>query len=176
MKLLLRFVVGSILLTAFVAQTHSATVEVTLRPGFNLISNPLIAVDNSIGALFKNLQGGVPGGTKVFKLVGGQFITAEWNDLDNVFMPESTAAETTLPGDGVFVYLTGSADKILTFTGEPNQGQVCTPIPRGVSIKSNVYPTMLDFGTARLPLGAGDVAYIFNRATGSYNSYIYNDL
>src|SRR5438105_1479942 len=72
-------------------------VNVQLSPGFNAVANPLLAQDNSIGALFKNIQGGVPGGTTIYRYVDGRFISAQWNDLDNEFMPATTAAQIILP-------------------------------------------------------------------------------
>src|SRR5436190_1553482 len=35
-------------------------VNFVVKAGFNLVANPLIAQDNSLGSLFKNFQGGVP--------------------------------------------------------------------------------------------------------------------
>jgi hypothetical protein len=55
-----------------VAQVYSVNavgyVNVTLPPGFSLVSNPLNAGtgNNTVSKLFSNIQGGVPGGTRVF--------------------------------------------------------------------------------------------------------------
>src|SRR3954469_19847706 len=80
-------------------------VNVTLVPGFNLVANPLNAADNSIGALFKNMQGGVPDGTTVYKFVNGNFVAAIYFELLGSFEPADAAAETTGPGEGVFLFL-----------------------------------------------------------------------
>src|SRR3982751_6594621 len=63
------------------AQVYSVNavgyVNVNIDPGFSMVSNPLNAADNSIQALFKNFQGTIPGGLKIFPLdpATGQFIT-----------------------------------------------------------------------------------------------------
>ena len=162
------------------AQVYSVNavgyVNVSLKPGYNLVANPLVAEDNSIGSLFKNFQTGVPPGTKVFKLVDGKFLTATWDDIDSKFIPESVAAELTLPGDGVFVYLTGGEEKTLTFVGEVQQGDVCTYIPRGYSIKSNPIPQTLSFGLLGFPGSPDDKIFRFNKQTQSFDSFQFDDL
>jgi hypothetical protein len=164
------------------AQVYSVNavgyVNVLIRPGFNLVANPLIAEDNSIGGLFKNIQAGVPGGTAVYKFTDGQFINATWDDLESKFVPEAAAAEITLPGDGVFLFLPSPSDEVLTFVGEVPQGDVCTQIPHGFSIKSNPVPQTMSLShpAASFPASPGDVIYVLNNTTGSFNVYQYDEL
>jgi len=150
-------------------------VNTTLVPGFNLVSNPLNAADNTIGVLFKNMENGVPGGTTVFKFKNGSFLSAQYDDLDNVFSGNAVA-ETTVPGEGVFVFLTGTASKKLTFVGEVVQGNTTTPLIRGFSIKSSVVPQAgkpSDFG---LPAAGGDSLFKYDTTTRTYKSSQYDDL
>jgi hypothetical protein len=161
------------------AQVYSVNavgyVNTTLVPGFNLVSNPLNAADNTIGSLFKNMQGGVPGGTTVYKFKNGGFLSTQYDDLENTYSGNATT-ETTVPGEGVFVFLTGTANKVLTFVGEVVQGQTSTPLPRGFSIKSSVVPQAgkpSDFG---LPAAGGDSLYKYNPTTRTYASSQFDDL
>lgn len=148
-------------------------VNVTLHPGFNLVANPLIAHDNSIGALFYNIQGGVPAGLKIFRMVGDRFETIVWNDLDDNFIPEAAAAEETLPGDGVLVFLPGTQNRVLTFVGEIPQGDLCTTIPTGWSIKSSVVPQAINPADYNFP----NANLIFRLTiTGSYEVFRFDDL
>src|SRR5438046_1261359 len=64
-------------------------VNVTLDAGFNMVSNPLNAADNTVGGLFKNITPSIPPGFKVFVFnnTTGAFNTVSWNDLDSVFEP-----------------------------------------------------------------------------------------
>jgi hypothetical protein len=170
------------------AQVYSVNavgyVNTTLKPGFNLVSNPLNAADNTIGNLFKNMQGGVPGGTTVYKFVNGNFVAAVYDDLDNAYTPAAAAAETVLPGDGVFVLNPGSTDKVLTFVGEVPQGPTSTAIPKGFSIKSSVVPQAVapdktkntDGSAAPIPATAGDTLYRYDATTKGYSAYVFDDL
>ena len=160
-------------------------ISITLKPGYNLVANPLTASDNSIGNLFKNMQGGVPPGTKVFKFVNGTFITITWDDLDNQFIPPSAAGETTLPGDGVFVFIPGSENKTLTFTGEIQQTDPCALVPKGFSIKSHPYPYPASGNKISLrppiiwdPLDPPGTVKIFrfNTTTRAYDMYTLDEL
>lgn len=158
------------------AEQNGLTLNVTLRPGTNLVSNPLLATDNSIGALFKNIQGGVPSGTKIFKLVNGRFITALWSILDNKFIPDAVASQTVLPGEGVLLLLPGHVEKILTFNGQPQQGEACTSIPPGFSLKANMSPLDLNLGKTDFTVAGGERIYTLNRATARYEMSQYDDL
>jgi hypothetical protein len=158
-------------------QTAPVTLSVTIKPGANLICAPLITTDNSIGALFKNFEGGVPWGTKVFRLVNGQFVTAVWSVLDNKFIPQTVASQTLLPGEGVLLFLPGKIDKTLTFSGHRQEGQICTEIPQGFSLKSNMLPLDLNIAEAGITfLSDGDAVYILDTAVERYDKFEYNDL
>jgi hypothetical protein len=153
-------------------------VTVTLKPGFNLVANPLTGTNNSIGVLFKNMDGGVPGGTAVYRHVNGNYVSVVWDDLDNKFVPETLAAEVTLPGGGVLVWLPGSADKTLTFSGiRPTS--VCVSIPPGFSILSNGAPQPAPpeiLPAVLRPASRGDMLFRYNRVTKGYTAHAYDDL
>ena len=130
-----------------------------------LISNPLNAADNSIGALFK----GVPDGTQVYKYDGSGFVTATYDELEGAFLPAPSAKTTVAPGEGVFVR-NGSkvAELKITFVGEVPQGTLNNPIPKGLSIRSSIVPQA---GTAEelgLKGGDGDQLNQFDTGTQSY--------
>jgi hypothetical protein len=150
-------------------------VNTTVEPGFNLVGNPLLAEDNSLGALFKNFQGGVPDGLLVYKFVDGNFIAMSWSDIMGSFAPDDAAAEILLPGDGVFVFLPGGSSRTLTFVGEVEQGTVCTDIPQGFSIKSSMIPQViyLDSPGVDFPATNNDIVYLLNPITHSYEIFQY---
>lgn len=152
-------------------------VVVTLKPGFNLVANPLNGSDSAIGTLFKNMDGGVPGGTTVYRLVNGSFVPVIWDDLDNKFVPESLAVEPTYPGGGVFLWLPGSTDKVLRFSGT-RPPSLCVSIPRGFSLLSNgaPQPARPEIGPVLGNIPAGDVLYRYNPVTKAYTPHVYDDL
>lgn len=137
--------------------------DTAIAPGWNLISNPLISGDNSIATLFH----GAPVGTSVFVYTPGQgFSVATKEEDSGVFVPSDVAAQTVLPGGGVFVL--APSPFVVTFVGEVSQGELKNPLPKGFSIKSSMVPQS---GTAEelgLPANPGDTLFQFDVATQSY--------
>jgi len=155
------------------------------KSGFNLISNPLTAANNSINGLFQNMAGGVPNGTTVFRFANGNFVTYGYDDLDGFYSPKPDSdVDTVLPGEGVFLKLPpGSTDKVLTFVGEVKQGGSIS-IPVGFSIRSSIVPQDVipnqvkntDGSSAAIPAGNGDTLFTFNTATQNFDTYVWDEL
>jgi len=164
------------------AQVYSVNavgyVNVNVDAGFNMVSNPLNAADNSVGNLFKNFQGTIPGGLKVFIFdeSTGNFITVQWDDLDSKFIPDADAARTLTPGNGVFVFNPGTTQLKLTFVGEVPQGSLSNPLPRGFSIKATQVPQDGKPDVLGLPGQGGDKVFRFNKTTKAYDTYTFDDL
>jgi len=150
-------------------------VNTTLKPGFNLISNPLTASDNSITGLFSAL----PFGTQVSKFdsTSGKFTTATYDDITSAYIPASAAALTVVPGEGVFVKNGGKTDLTVTFVGEVSQGNLSNPIPKGLSIRSSQVPQA---GKLSTDLGykatAGDQASQYNPLTQKFTTFTFDDI
>jgi len=175
------------------AQVYSVNavgyVNTTVSPGFNLISNPLNAADNTIQTLFSNFQGGIRDGTIVYKFINGGFKFANY---DSIFGWSGEAATmTTVPGEGVFVFLPApsggeAANKVVTFVGEVPQNATTTAIPRGFSIKSSVVPQAIkpdqakntDGTSAAIPAVDGDIVYTYGVVNGvkKYTPHSYDSL
>ncbi|MBI4659205.1 MAG: hypothetical protein HY735_10210 [Verrucomicrobia bacterium] len=139
---------------------------------FYLLANPLIASDNSIGALFK----GVPAGTQVFYFDSAKasFVTATFDDLDNAFLPAAAAALKVDPGQGVFVK--SPAATSVTFVGEVPTGNLENKLAKGLSIAASQVP---QGGTAKelgLAGAAGDQIFQWDVAAQSYKSFTFDDL
>jgi hypothetical protein len=98
--------------------------------------------------------------------------------------------QTTLPGEGVFVFLPTptaageAANKVVTFVGEVPQNATSTPIPKGFSIKSSVVPQAVapdktkntDGTPAPIPATDGDSLYRYIPATKNYDVRSYIEL
>ena len=168
------------------AQVYSVNavgyVNKTLTPGFTLVSNPLLAADNTIQTLFNNFQGGVRDGTTVYKFSNGGFLTAGFDEIGGWGGAGATA--TLVPGEGAFVFIpnpTGgeAANKVLTFVGEVPQNQTSTPLPKGFSMKSSVVPQQVrpdnvkntDGSSANIPAADGDTIFRWLPASKGYKSY-----
>lgn len=141
---------------------------------FALISNPLTAANNTIGALFA----GAPAGTQIFKFdsTKGSFTTATYDDLDNAFVPAAAAALTVVPGEGVFVKAPAAADVTVTFVGEVPQGNLSNPLPKGLSIRSSMVPQAGDAKALGLKGEAGDQVFQFSVTDQKYLTSTFDDL
>jgi hypothetical protein len=164
------------------AQVYSVNavgyVNRTLKPGYNLVANPLNAADNTIGSVFMNFQGGPKNGTIIYKLVGSGFQSSRYDDLDGFYSGQATTL-TVVPGEGVYVLIPGTEDKTITFVGEVVQGPTSTPLPRGFSIKSSVVPQAVKpdaLGAGSIPAANGDIIYRYNTTTKGFDSYRFDDL
>lgn len=139
-------------------------VNTPIVTGFNLISNPLNATDNTIAGLFK----GAPVNTAVYKYAQATgFSVATMDEFDLVFLPADVASQTVVPGEGVFVL--APSPFTVTFVGEVPQGALKNPIPAGFSIKSSQVPqagTAAELGLVGKP---NDTLYQFNTTTQTYD-------
>jgi hypothetical protein len=164
------------------AQVYSVNavgyVNVNIDPQFNMVSNPLNAADNSVGNIFKNFQGTIPGGLKVFIFdnATSAYITIQWDDLDLKFIPDADAARTVTPGNGVFVFNPGTTQLKLTFVGEVPQGTLSNPLPKGYSIKASQVPQEGKPDALGLPGQGGDKVFRYNKTTKAYDTFQYDDL
>jgi hypothetical protein len=146
-------------------------VNVTIKPGFNLIANPLNTTNNTIASLLPN----VPGGTVLYKYVPGQGYQGYiFDDLDLVWTPNGDA--TLNPGEGAFIKNPTSQDFVITFVGEVLQGSLTNDLPVGFSIKSSMVPQQGAVDSVlQLPAEGGDVLYKYVPGQG-YQGFIFDDL
>jgi hypothetical protein len=163
------------------AQVYSVNavgyVNVSVPPGFSMVSNPLDAADNKASSLFKNFQQTIPGGLKLFIFKNGGFLqTVQWEDIDQKYIPEATAAETVVPGEGVFVFNPSNTTLTLTFVGQVPQGQLSNPLPKGFSIKANQVPQAGNPTTYGLPAQGGDKVFVYNTTKKGYDSWLFDDI
>jgi multidrug efflux pump subunit AcrA (membrane-fusion protein) len=154
------------------AQVYSVNavgyVNTVLKVGYNLISNPLNAQDNTIGALFA----GLPIGTQIFKFSGGNYVTATLDEFSGLYEPLSARNTTVTPGEGVFVSLpVGSGDTTITFVGEVPQGQLNNALPQGLSIRSSMVPQAGNVDDLLFPKEIGDQIFKYNENTQSYTTF-----
>jgi len=140
-------------------------VNTVVKPGFNLISNPLTATDNSIANLFK----GSPVDTAVYKYIPGTgFAIAQYDGDVLAFLPASAAALTVVPGEGVFVKNPTATDFTITFVGEVSQGSLSHATPKGLSIQSSEVPQSGTAAELGLVGSADDTVYQYDTTTHGY--------
>ena len=140
-------------------------VNVSLQPGFSLISNPLQGSDNKITTLFANVA---TDGMVIYKFntVAGNFVA------NNYFGGWSDTAMTLSPGEGAFVFNPNGTAATITFTGEVLQGTLSTTLGAGFSLVGSKVPQAGQLDTLMgLPIVDGDIIYRFQN--GSYIAHNY---
>jgi hypothetical protein len=127
---------GAAGLVSSMAQVYSVNVvgyvNTVLKPGYNLIANPLETTANTVADLFPGVDG-----MSVFKFVDGTYQIANYDaglgEWDN-------PAITLNPGEGAFVFNPTDADVTVTFVGEIVEGTKTNELPVGWSMKSSQVP------------------------------------
>jgi len=149
-------------------------VNTVVSPGFNLISNPLTATDNSIATLFK----GVPADTAVYKYTSTGFKIAQYDGDLQAFAPPDAAALTVVPGEGVFVKNPTTTAFTITFVGEVSQNNGTThlshAVPKGLSIQSSEVPQTGTASDLGLVGSADDTIYQFDSTNQNYKIYSFD--
>jgi len=135
-------------------------VNVVLRPGFNLIANPLNGTNNGINTVIPN-----PGvGSILYKFSNpGGFNQIAENAGAGVWDLNLTLA----PGEGAFISVPALTTN--TFVGEVITGTTTNNIPTGFSIRSSIVPqsAALDgAGGLGFPATAGDLIFRFSNTAG----------
>jgi len=163
-----------------VAQVYSVNavgyVNVNLKPGYNLVSNPLDAASNVLSTLASNITGGVPNATRIFKFVNASnsFVDAQYDDADAAYLGNA-ASQVVAPGEGFFIFIPGTVDKTLTFVGQVMQGTLSNPLPRGFSIRANQVPQAGKANAFGLPGENGDRYFRWDAAGQRYQDWQFDD-
>jgi hypothetical protein len=150
------------------SQNAVGYVNIVLKPGFSLISNPLKAADNRIRTLFP----GLPNNTRAYKFNGTTYDIATYTTALGWTGP--AADLELLPGEGVFVSNPTSADVTVTMIGEVMQGSLTVDIPAGFSIKGFPIPMAGTTSQLQFPPAVNNITvYVWNAASQAYQVYLY---
>lgn len=148
-------------------------INVTMKPGFNLVANQLMASPNNS---LTSVLGQVPDETQVLKFSGGNY-TADiyFTDLGgwidpNTGVPSATVVE---PGQGFFYFNPANTDRVATLVGEVRTGNNLTVThPPGFSLVSSIVPQELTLTPANGFTPLEEMQYLTFNA-GSYDGSIY---
>jgi len=147
------------------SQNTVGYVNVSVPSGFSAFSNPLIAADNSVGALLPT----VPDGTVIYKFNGDAGFSAV-----SYFFGWDDGSVTLEPGEGALAFNPTADTLTWTFIGDVAEGSLSNPVPAGFSLKASQVPQAgvvdTDLG---LPVADGDS--IFRLVDGAYvgSSYFF---
>lgn len=168
------------------AQVYSVNavgyVNLTLRPGYNLIGNPLNGTNNNINTLIPTM----PADSQVLRWSGA---AQSFTSIDTYFDVGDPAQNgwynanfersTTVinPGEGFFVRNAGAAVTV-TFVGEVPQGNLTNTVFHGYGFYSSIVPQSAGLQAAMGFPAAGDMIYTRWSATNQayYGSVTYFDV
>lgn len=150
-------------------------INLTMKPGFNLVANQLKASPNN---KLNSVLPAAPLESQVLKFVNNDYIIdisdgANW--LDNATGNASTT--TVAPGEGFFYLNSGAADSTVTFVGEVTTGNNLTvPMAAGFSLVSSIVPQQLALTSANgFPQVLEAQFLTFNGTTQNYDPILIND-
>jgi len=136
-------------------------VNVTMKPGFNMVANPLNnQTDNKITTL---VPAPVDGAT-VYKYGASGYSDA------NVFIEGlgwTDESMTLAPGEGCWFFNADTKDFAVTFVGEVPQGHLVNSLRAGFTLASSIVPQAGLLTTdLKFPVVDGDTIYTYAPATG----------
>jgi hypothetical protein len=158
-------------------------INVTLLPGFNQVTCPLItSPDNTVGTVLNNSNGALTGSQVYFytpsggydvpdtaKAIGGKFGTTNANGW--AFDGTNVAS----PGVGFWFDNTGTSNLVVTFVGTVPTGPITNSLVPGFNLVGSVVPVSGDIITNSLSLltnyNIGDQVYTYNPALPPASAY-----
>jgi hypothetical protein len=177
--LLLSALLGTLGSVSVMAQTNVYSINavgyinITIYPGFNMITCPLIASpDNTENTLLNESTGTYAGdslyyfnaSTGLYNIVAAR--ASAWTD---------GGTNTLTPGSAAWLFSVASTNITVTFVGTVPTGPYTNNILPGFNLVGSVVPMSGDILTNSLSLmtnvAAGDAAYVFNPATQGFTSY-----
>jgi len=197
--MLLSALLGALGSVSVIAQTNVYSlnavgyINVTLLPGYNIISAPLIASpDNTIKTLLNNTNAQYQSGSGrsgqyalVYSYVNGQYVTdqADYQNTPSGWLNGGT--NTINPGQAVFFYNPTATNMYATFVGTVPTGSITNALAPGYSLVGSVVPVSGDILTNSISLftngqvtGSGrsvtaDEIYTYAAGVG-YSTYQYS--
>ncbi|HUD47926.1 MAG TPA: hypothetical protein VMR33_13915 [Candidatus Baltobacteraceae bacterium] len=168
---------GSVSLMAQSTNVYSLNavgyINVTIEPGYNIISCPLIASpDNTLNTLLSPTNGEFKG----FKFYPWSASAGTYGSSDTATAHAwaGGGTETLLPGQAGFIFNPGTSNVTATFVGTVPSGSLTNTLLPGFNLVSSILPTsgdivtntLTDFTTQKV----GDKAYSYDPVAG-YTTY-----
>jgi hypothetical protein len=149
-------------------------INLTMKPGFNLVANQLNASPNN------RLNSVLPAAaleSQVLKFANNNYSSdisdgAEWLDA-NTGDPSTT---TVGPGEGFFFFNPGATDVPVTLVGEVKTGSSTVTLAPGFTLASSVVPQELSLNAANGVADVLEAQYLtFNAGIQNYDGALIND-
>jgi hypothetical protein len=159
--LLITAAIGAAAAVATQAQVYSVNavgyINLTAKPGFNLLANQLIPADAGLLALLP----GVPDGTTVYTFNPATgYLIATWDELFGEWGGD--ADQTLDPGKGFWLRVPGTDDLTITLVGEVPQGTLNVELSEGFNLVSSMVPQAGEVvGDLGMPVADGETVYTY---------------
>jgi hypothetical protein len=159
-------------------------INVTVVPGFNIVSCPLISSpDNTVGTVFNNSSGYLTGADVYFfnpatgqypedsalNVGSGRGLTPNTNGWEN------GGTNVLNPGVACFFQNNSSTNITFTFVGTVPQGSLTNILTPGFNLVGSAVPTSGDLITNSITMltnyNIGDDVYTYNPTTAQYPEY-----
>ena len=142
-------------------------VNLQLPHGLSLIANPLLAEENTVGALFPE----APDGTQVLKYVPG--VGYEVSTFDELGQGWTNPDMDLSPGVGFFYDNPSSTSVLHTFIGEVLLGTLVNHLPAGFSTKGALLPQAGSINDVQgIPGQPGDVIRLYENDSSGGGGYV----
>lgn len=149
-------------------------INLTMKPGFNLVANQLKASPNN---KLDSVLPAAPLESQVLKFANNNYTTdisdgATW--VDNA--TGNASLTTVSPGEGFFFFNPGAADSSVTLVGEVTTGNgLNVPMASGFNLVSSVVPQQISLTAANGFPQVVELQYLtFNSGTQNYNTTLIN--
>lgn len=156
-------------------------VNLTIKPGFNLITSQLKSStgSSSVNVLLTNAPTLADGSTFFGWNAGAQdFNQADiWVQAENTWYLGDGSAPTASPaprGDSYFINNIG-ADAVLTLVGEVHQGATAVPVPALYGFLGDPAPVSQEIKTNGFPIADGSTLQTFDTTAQDYTQAIIGD-
>jgi hypothetical protein len=162
---------GSVSLMAQSTNVYSLNavgyINVTLEPGYNIVSAPLIcSPDNTLNSLMTNGNGQYKGFKVYFSTPGVGYTQIETGAKSSW---EDGGTNTINPGQAAFVFNPSNIDVTVTFVGTVPQGSLTNTLVSGFNLVGSIVPSSGDLITNPITLFTavkGDKVYVSDPVNG----------
>jgi hypothetical protein len=173
-KLLAAAAIFAVSVATSLAQPYSQNIvgyiNLTVKPGFNLIANQLNSSgSNTLNSIFTSPTDG----DTVYKYVGGTFQQAladagAWVDP----VSGDPTPMTLSPGQGFFYFSPSATDKTVTLVGSVSTGTNTTVLNSGFSLVASATPESYQLAGTNYPGVDGDTFYRY--ASGTFQQSLWD--
>lgn len=167
-------------LACFQASAANAVgyINIPLKPGFNLISNPLSSTRDTVAELFDSNIAfqEFPSGLTVFLYRNGAYRATVYDSIARAFLPTEPAEETIRPGEAFWVYNPSLTELTLICSGEVLQGTLINPLESGYNLVGSIIPRSGTLSELAFPAAPGDIVYLWDAANQRFRTAVFDDL